>query len=156
MGCHTWFFKKENLTLEECKKVVIKNLNSGLEYASDCLLEKNHKILFIEQEIKDWIKYNNRLLEWISKDWLQESCYRLLTNINFYDKKTKNYYVTNESLPHDIFRIGDYPEDKLFSLEETFIFIENNKEKIHRYNKNWQKRLEEFWEKYPDGMIEFG
>ena len=62
----------------------------------------------------------------------------------------------------DIFRIGGYPENLLFSLDETLEFIEQNKDKIHSYHyneiskKGWKEQLEDFWKEYPDGMIFFG
>ena len=52
---------------------------------------------------------------------------------------------------HNLFRVSGYPEDILFSLEETKAFIsKNNIEKVF-----WED-LVEFWQVYPDGMILFG
>lgn len=54
---------------------------------------------------------------------------------------------------HDIFRIGGYPEDKLFSYDETENFcVVHNIE----LDDNQKERLKEFWTEYPDGMIRFG
>ena len=54
-----------------------------------------------------------------------------------------------------MFRKYGYPQDKLFSLEETLAYI-NNPENECVINDNTFKWLEEFWAKYPDGMIDFG
>ncbi|MFA5154149.1 MAG: hypothetical protein WC554_16485 [Clostridia bacterium] len=65
------------------------------------------------------------------------------------------FYVYTHDLPHDLFRIYGYPNDKLFSLEQTMKFITDNKEKIS-FCENWAKRMKKFWLNNPDGMIEFG
>lgn len=52
---------------------------------------------------------------------------------------------------HDLFRIGNYPEDRLYSMEETKAFIEKNNIK----DVDWEQ-LEEFWRLCPNGMIQFG
>jgi hypothetical protein len=54
---------------------------------------------------------------------------------------------------HDLFRAG-YDEDKvLTSLEETLSYIKENNCKTFEYT---EKGLKEFFNKYPDGVIEFG
>lgn len=63
---------------------------------------------------------------------------------------------------HDIFRIHDYEANPCYSLEETLKLCD-------KYNVDWDKMYEktdikmnnkdlliEFWETYPDGIIEFG
>ena len=62
---------------------------------------------------------------------------------------------TDIDTPHDLFRIGGYPDDKLLSLQQTMQFIERNKERMS-FSENWEDRLKEFWSKNPDGVIEFG
>lgn len=52
---------------------------------------------------------------------------------------------------HDLFRIGGYPETQLFSLDETIDFIGQNQLKKVDY-----LSIFKFWQKYPDGLIEFG
>ena len=54
---------------------------------------------------------------------------------------------------HDWFRTG-YDEDKILrSFEETMIYI---KEKNCQTFENTEQELKEFFNKYPDGVIEFG
>ena len=70
-------------------------------------------------------------------------------------------FISDDSLPHDIFRIGKYRSDRLFSMEETLNFIKKNKDEILHYHhmvegKDWKQNLEKFWNQYPDGMISFG
>ena len=65
----------------------------------------------------------------------------------------KGFYV--ETGFHDMFRKYGYPEDRLFSLQETLDYINNPENNCTVYEESI-KRLEEFWSKYPDGMIDFG
>lgn len=62
-------------------------------------------------------------------------------------------YCTSNELPHDIFRIGGYPNDELFSIMETMRFCNKNNIKL---NKDQKTRLQKFWFENPDGMIRFG
>lgn len=47
------------------------------------------------------------------------------------EKFDDNRY-TNSDTPHNLFRIGGYPEDYLLSLEDTLAFIEKYKESISK------------------------
>ena len=73
----------------------------------------------------------------------------------------KGTYVTKNGIHHhNLFRIHNYPVDKLFSLEETLKFIEDHKSEITYYHdsetKTFMELLEGFWKEFPDGMIDFG
>lgn len=165
MGCHTWFYKKVNLPLEECKKKVLNNFE---KYVSWKIQDINISEYESDENIHISIKNTNRIISWIKKGWIKEACYKLLDDVGYYDNKTKIYYINNDELPHDIFRIGDYPEIKLFSLQETLDFLEKNDDKIRYTSSIFDKtdrevlkqraieRLKDFWEKNPDGMIDFG
>ena len=65
-----------------------------------------------------------------------------------------NLYCTDDTLPHDIFRVGGYPEDLLFDFYDTIRFcrVKNNIELSPQQIGNLRK----FWDDYPDGMISFG
>ena len=65
----------------------------------------------------------------------------------------KGFYV--ETGFHDMFRKYGYPDDRLFSLEETLNYINNYENKCIVYE-NTIDLLKDFWSKYPDGFIEFG
>lgn len=62
---------------------------------------------------------------------------------------------TDNSLPHDMFRLGGYPEDVLTSFEETMKYIEERKDKMS-FTDNWETKLKKFWDENPNGFIEFG
>jgi hypothetical protein len=63
---------------------------------------------------------------------------------------------TDIDTPHNLFRVGSFPDDKLLSLQQTMEFIEQNKDDYILFSENWEDRLKEFWAKNPDGVIEFG
>lgn len=158
MGCHTWFYKKSDLPLDECIKKVKKQIRDGLNWSNIYLLDiSGHVELdgggnqpFKENELNDWIRYNTRILSWLEKGWIRESAYNLLTDAGMYFRG--NYYVdTNEF--HDVFRIHNYPDDVLLSMDETVEFLQKNNIVMDEYI---SERLKLFWNKYPDGQIHFG
>lgn len=71
---------------------------------------------------------------------------------SYYEFQGRKY--TNVNMPHNLILIGIYPEQVLFSLEETLQFIEKNKEKI-TFPENWEERLIDFWVENPNGVIDF-
>lgn len=160
MGNHTWFYKKSNITLQDCKKRAINNL----QYYIDLI--KNSDDLDFNKE--HYIKTSNRIIDWIKNNKITNACYRLLDEIGYFDSKTKIYYVSDKELPHDTFRVDDYLNLKLYSFQETVDFLEKNDSKI-RYSKtifdktdrevlkkNAIEELKKFWDENPDGMIDFG
>ncbi len=70
---------------------------------------------------------------------------------------------SNDTEYHDLFRTckrnedGSYTEDVISSKEECFKWLEENKETVtfNNYEESL-KLLNEFWEEYPDGFIDFG
>ncbi len=159
MGCHTWFYKKVNLSLEDATKKVVSMLENANNSANEYLLTKDFDT-FSKESLEEWVYYNNRILSWIRKGWIRSAIYKLLDD-GIYIKDKNSYYIDCDE-DHDIFRIGGYPEDVLFSMDETLEFIEKNKDLIYGYHtntvsgKNWKEQLEDFWVKYPDGNIHFG
>jgi hypothetical protein len=71
------------------------------------------------------------------------------------EEEFNDHRYTDRDTPHDLFRIGTYPNDKLLSLGQTMIFIEHNKEQM-LFSENWKEKVEDFWLKNPNGVIEFG
>lgn len=90
----------------------------------------------------------------VTKDNLLQSLYaswspELITYV-----EEKGWYRETGDF-HDVFRKYGYPEDRLFSLEETLNYISDTKNEcvVYDYTEN---KLKEFWEKYPNAMIQFG
>jgi hypothetical protein len=166
MGCHTWFYKKiespsdgeiRNLTLERCDKEIdfLERLINNRESIDSDLLEaypdwtpewaKGTKSFWLE--IKESIENNT-----IELDELYDHYCDWVGGLTEYIDG-KGWFVECEY--HDVFRKYGYPEDRLFSLQETLDYINNPNNKCVVYD-DTNRRLEEFWNKYPDGFIEFG
>ena len=94
-------------------------------------------------------------------------CYREAKNKKEYVETNKltvkfkgKYYIEDTNV-HDIFRTTEYPSDILLSEKDTLEFI-NNKENVCSNSKDINsgkvdlELIKEFWEKFPNGLIEFG
>lgn len=169
MGCHTWFHKKINVSYEEARDSLVKKYKSNIELTQKWIDNPN------DDEYVDMLKYyeyytieylteqneiDRRKLRMVESGYCKEAVMRKYDN-NTIDKFNVYHYIKNVGMfvdceYHNLFRIPGYPEDMLFSLEETIEFIKINKNFIYWYANDWEKRLNEFWEKYPDGMITFG
>lgn len=166
MGCHTWFYNKiDTPPYEEIKEVVIKVYQDNIdlfnkwidnplcdEYVEMCSVYTEYTI----DKIKKWRDLNIRLVRIIKNNYCKKAVLNryciynkdLIVNINgeLY-KNVKEY--------HDSFRKYGYPDDMLFSLEETIDYINNPNNECYLYDYSI-KKISEFWDKYPNGMIDFG
>ena len=146
MGCHTWFFKKVERSIEEARELYLTK--------SEKIIKTWKTIEKIPSDVwtPESIAWNIKVLERQMKVVEKELCDAAVMNKQPGDSscyiKGKGFYIQDYSLPHDLFRVGGYPEDRLFSLEDTMFFIENND--IQRYD---SVGITDFWERFPDGMI---
>jgi len=181
MGCHTWFYKSLSNPTRETMKNFIRDkvlvelefldrlINNREEIDSD-LLESYPEwtVEYALENTKSW----NKILDFIhtgeinltelseffgstyTKENLLENLYCFLCNdiIEYIDGR--GFFKDCDEF-HDVFRKWGYPDDKLFSLEETLEYI-NNPENECKVYEHTEERLKEFWKKYPDGMITFG
>ena len=191
MGCHTWFYRKIERTQEQAKQNCLKGLLKSEKLNLSILNDRNYNGI-------DWSEWTDDML--LNQDATLKRQIRMVEN-NFCQRAIWNYqddenlteYIDGKGLYigytgfHDVFRRGGYPEDRLFSYEETIKYLEDN-DSIIRYGYfqrshpgipcinglcNGEKPiwfevdreirklevlelLKEFWNKYPDGMIEFG
>lgn len=163
MGCHTWFYRKENRTIEQARDMFIESCKEVINTFNEVLENKDGKY--------DSFKERGDF----SVDSLSHDINKLQRHIRMVEKglcnvavmnhqpesckyiQDKGLFITDDSLPHDVFRIGGYPENKLFSMQDTLDFMESNKYKINMDNKiECLERLKLFWKQNPDGMINFG
>lgn len=103
------------------------------------------------------------LYEKLDNDYTGEFSYNLNVEMNKLEKENETEY-------HDLFRTGVRNEEKILSsLSETLVYIlnpENNVSFKHtvfdtqlqelKYQEEALEKLQEFWEKYPEGLIYFG
>ena len=146
MGCHTWFnrrIKNQPKSKEQKAQIAVKFIENQIKILKD----KDDVILF-KEEIER-IK-NNELYEEALNDYYRFSIYSeyLITYCNnvFYEDVAHEGY-------HDLFRIHNYDEPPIFNLEETYTRL---KERNINLNNEEDKKLKDFWSRYPEGMIEFG
>jgi len=165
MGCHTWFHKKYIFSKEEAKLKLIEIVDERIksterfmyspteedkEFLSDYPEYKDDDLM---GELEELNKFKDNI-ENLSDDEIFESfAEKSLQNLTYI--KDNGLYKSDNSLPHDLFRKYGYPDDVLLSLEETlsYMFDPKNKCQIFEYSK---KDIIEYWNKYPDGMIDFG
>jgi hypothetical protein len=169
MGCHTWFFRKEERSIEEARRLYLEMLDNVIDY---------WRKMETDASIRDHYGTTLENVRWDIK--VMERRYRIvksgLCNVAVMNRQEgvtsyipdKGFYITDDTMPHDIFRVGknsktdSYFDDELFSMQETINFIEKNKEKVYEYHNNeltkkdWKEQLQDFWDRYPDGMIHFG
>lgn len=169
MGCHTWFYKelkKPDLTNFEIKNKIINNIeNVTLPFLNKLLKETSDKKE--EIELKEEIYLTKIHLKQIIDISLKDE-YKLLhayydmLDINFTSYNGKFYENTEYQ---DIFRHRNYEAPTLTSLNDTLEFIKihnckgncyfDKNDKLINEEINFDK-LKEFWNKYPNGIIEFG
>ena len=161
MGCHTWFSVKENRTIEEARRLYIQNQKEWISTWQFYI--DNHCAVPFEKYTMDRKLYlmelYKRQLRMVEKG---------LCNYAVMNKQDDGYYIPGKGFYkrisdyHDLFRIGGYPDDRLFSLDETLAFIDKyekqygEKVEIYHITGHEKNTLEEFWEKYPEGSIHFG
>lgn len=165
MGCHTWTYTKlePQPTWEDIKKNVIEQFEDEVSFGEQLMNDResiNPKLLEaypewnyeFGQRLKD---INERRLRLVKNDRCKEACYNRYDTKDFsYNYANGIYYVKVRGF-HDMFRRNGYPNDKLFSLQETLDYI-NNKDNNCTVYEDTIELLEAFWSTCPNGMIDFG
>ena len=159
MGCHTWHYRKLERTQEEAKQSCLAALKRGRNL---CWKIYNNPTNYrginwktTKKEQFYHIKIYNRKIKAVCNNYYQKAIW------NNQNDKGLTIYVDGKGLYiadtgfHDSFRKYGYPDNMLFSLEETLKYIDDKNNSCETYE-NTFKRLKEFWNKYPEGLIEFG
>lgn len=165
MGCHTWFYKKIDVDFETMRNFVLKEYNESANTYQKWILDPTDKdyLSLLEaypdwtiDKISDWKDAIERRITMIKKGLCKEA------TINKYcefskgiSRHIKGKGIFIECGYHDVFRKYGYPDDVLLSYEETLYYIDYPPNECHLYEGSLE-RLKEFWDKYPDGMIDFG
>ena len=166
MGCHTWAAKKVNRTIEEGRALWIASQENLIEkYKEYCEKKKSGIVVgFIEQYSLDSLEFYLKLYERqlaVVKKGLCNVAVMNRQNEHSYYIPDRGFYVICDDF-HDMFRVGGYPDNECFSLQETLDFIKryeiekNVKINIHTIDGHQKNTLEEFWDTYPDAFIHFG
>jgi len=140
MGCHTWFYKRSDMSLDDAiskaKSLMIQGINSSIIYTLSLSGHlDNLDVPYKKEQLDDWVTYNKRVLSWLEKGWITESSYKIICDGIYHNKI---HYVDCGEF-HDLFRLGGYPDDVLLSLDDTLKFIEENKNNIQLYDYSIEK-----------------
>ena len=167
MGCHTWFYKKvKGPDTDKMYQTVVKRVQKEIEFLKRLIDDRESIDADLLEAYPEWTpEFANQNIP-IWQGILDQALDRTLQ----FEKLCEYYEIWSPGLKHyvegkgwfdevdgfhDEFRKYGYPDDRLYSLEETLAYIENPENNCTVYETT-KRRLKEFWEKYPEGMIEFG
>jgi len=165
MGCHTWFKTKSKYSLEEIRQIWIQQQKKWIQQWEDYtfnpeLKEKRLEIFTTEKTQKEFEYYLEVYKRQLRKVESGHVKYSFVDNLLegtdegiLYEYYNDTIFVDNRTMPHDIFRIGGYPEDLLFSYDDTIKFIQKNN---IEYDDIMLNKLKKFWDENPIGLIRFG
>lgn len=182
MGCHTWFHKEYPVTLEQCKLDAIDICKYQISWNKEYIDDPNKEIDWCDdiEKCRENIKYASefftKCLRFIEKNIFKTketlsrfyefrpyNSNKYVDGLYEYCKKTDALYICTDDLPHDLFRIGGYPEDQLLSYNETLEYMKKYCEEYkvpfesHFGNiEDIKNELLQFWNEYPNGLITFG
>lgn len=175
MEIYTRFAKKiNNISKEEAIEIVkeyLENKIKTLEYAKS--IDDDDEFIFLayfgennEVTQNKYIKNVKKALTDLINNKMKENDFHsfitYILDVDVYIEGKGCFANPNDELPYGIFKGGGY-NDYLFSLEETANFLKDRKI-IEQMNPNdrvyWElfgkKKVYEFWENNPDGLIWFG
>ena len=159
MGCHTWFYRKIERTQEEAKENCLNGLKEAKELNLNILKDRFYNGIDWSEWSEDTLRWDDAVLERKIRMVENNLCQKAVWNYQSDEDLTefvedKGLYIEDTGF-HDVFRKYGYPDDKLFSLDETLEYLNNPKNECV-FDENSIIRLKEFWKKFPNGMIEFG
>ncbi len=160
MGCHTWLYKKSNRTIEEAREIYIKLLEENNDFFNNIIKDKNHDGIdwldvypeFTDDNLNRVIAVNERKIRIVKKGLCNVAVFNNQPEVSRYIEGKGFFIDTNEGQP---FRKRGYPDDILFSFEETMDYINDPKNNCETWGYT-NEGVKKFWDKYPDGMIDFG
>ena len=161
MSCHTWFKRKTERTYEQAKEKWIVNHKNFLQKWQDVIDNPGSRIRQVYPEwSQEYVEHRQAIYQRQLRMVEKNLCKIAVMNKQPDDEEGELYVYVNgvlygedKTCPHDIFRVGQYFKDRLFSLSETIDFC---KKKNIILNKKQLSQLSEFWKQHLDGMIEFG
>lgn len=177
MGCHTWFYVRmePQPTYEECKQSMLNGCDKLLKHyehikrglanvekltKNDMYLIKTYKIT--PASIKADIKNLKNKISEIERDKCpelvkKEYCDNSWTFDDGLIKYYNGVFYQNKhiAVPHNIFRVSDYPDDILTSYEDFEHFYDNHT-CYPPDDDDVRLKMMNFWENYPDSIVMFG
>ncbi len=165
MGCHTWFYKKWNVNIDEAKTKLLKIIDENIKSTERlmCSPTEEDKEFLSEHpeyedcdlmgEVEELEKLKSNIDNFSDDEIFEKFCEASLKVSRYV--KGYGLFIYEDNMPHDLFRKYGYPDDTLHSLEETLAYIEDSKNEcvVFEYTNEYLKK---FWNEYPNGMIDFG
>lgn len=163
MGCHTWHFFRTERTEEEIRALAKKSVEKTMSWADINQMQIENPTQWDTTERK-WIncmKKRRHQLEFGTWNQIMELACESLPGV----AHVYRGHIYEDAGYHDVFRVYDYPENVLTSMKATKAFIAKwQREKpdyisLDEPTAEWPgsvAKLEEFWAKYPNGLIHFG
>lgn len=152
MGCHTWCYIPENITEEQVRESAQKYLNFWILRWKMHLNNKDYRFFTKEEIIKLVATYERFMIFFDKRLFKIKTLYE---NFQLGDElrryRDNKFYIEEDT--HDIFRVGNYPEDILYSVEETLEFCKTRDKELTTEE---YKKVDDFFTKYPEGIILFG
>ncbi len=155
MSWTVYFYIPLERTQEEARLNCLEKLNQLLESSKSITFEKPFYLMdrsLLTPAIKEnWIKVFERQIRMVEKGFCSKAIWN--NQLEDYEIDTiddKHYIVSSEY--SNSFRIWKCPSEIFTSYESIKDYIEENIEKIYLYKDSF-KKLEEFFNKYPNGFI---
>jgi hypothetical protein len=165
MGCHTWCHEKVERSIEEARRIYIEKQVKQIERWEEIVNNPQDECRVAyewSQEIVDFsLAVYKRQLQMVEKGLCNIAVFNHQPDKGAKYISGKGFYRWASDFRGNPFRIGGYPENQLFSYQETLDFIKKYEEKYNTIvelheGENGLTFLKEFWDAHPDGMIEFG
>jgi hypothetical protein len=141
MAVHTWFYT----TTFDIGELNIPEIGNMIE----CV-----KLYAVND---DYISLYNELYNENKESLTDEDVYALYCEMHesklLYSTITNKFYIKVDY--HDIFRCA-YDDIELLSLDQTLEYIKTHDCSFHISKELAIKKINEFWDKYPNGLIKFG
>jgi hypothetical protein len=164
MGCHTWFYKKVERTVEEAREIALECQRNVVKHWGEidpntdetCIAYGWNELTVIETIFEETARLRQ----------IQEGdLYAIWSNqpdgdgVNYYNPVTGNFYVNDPNV-HDLIRVGNYPEIRFFSFDEIYQWILNHREHP-RFNTSKItvqeiEAVKNYFETNPNAMVCFG
>ena len=144
MGCHTWYYKPINQPTTSAMRTVLLDYHTALIDSCDRLNLRDGNNCW------DSHKYSSvRILHWLTTKRISHpsTIYRMWVHTLGINQELNNQLYLNIDWP-SCFRVSDYPETILTSRECALRYVSTIECDLDKLN--------QFWDKYPDGIIAFG
>lgn len=163
MGCHSWFFFRTERAEEEIRALAKKSVEKTSSWAdvNQMQIEAPTQWDTTERKWVNHMKKRRQILEFGTWNQIMElACESLPDVAHVYMGQ-----IYESADYHNLFRVYGYPTNVLTSMKATKAFIAKwQREKpnfisLDEPTAGWpgsMAKLEEFWGKYPNGLIHFG